>query len=134
MTLLDQINQACTPEQIALRNDVLIAELVNAWRKAHGVTRKQSTAIGKGPIIAVLGMAAGNAFLDVVYGNADYRHIKDVITAGTFDVSLEASAEGFEAMVAQGGITQAHADALLALGLLDDPVPVDDVSRTLNGA
>lgn len=134
MTLLEQIQTACTPDQIGSRNDVLITDLVNAWRTANGVTRKQPTAIGKGSIIAALGMDSGNAFLDVVYSQPAYRHIKDVITAGAFDVTLDVSAAGISAMVAQSVITQTEADALLALGQVDDPVAVDDVSLTLNGA
>lgn len=132
MTLLEQINASCTPEEVAARNDVLIADRVNAWRKSNGVTRKQPTAIGKGSIIAALGMATGNAFLDFVYSDVNYRHIKDVITAGTFDVTLEVSVQGINAMV-PGVLTQQEAEALLALGDVPDQVPVDDVSHALNG-
>lgn len=132
MRLIDEIKQACTPEQIESRNDVLITSLLNNWRKVNNIKKKQSTAIGKGSIIAALGISAGNNFLDVVYSQQEYRHIKDVITAGTFDVTLDVSVAGIAAMVSASVITQTEADSLLALGTIDDLAYVDDVSRALN--
>ena len=113
--LYDDI-QALDPALIASRDFAAIADALSAGR-----VKAQPTAIGKGTIIGVLGMTVGNAFLDVIDNVADYRHIKDVIRAGVFDVSLEASKFGIDAMV-PAVITQEQADALKALGTTPDPV------------
>lgn len=109
------------PALLASRDYQAIADALSAGR-----TKSQPTAIGKGTIIGVLGMAVGNAFLDVIDNVPDYRHIKDVIRAGVFDVSLEASKFGIDAMV-PGVLTQAEADALKALGAVPDPVTAAQV-------
>jgi len=113
--LYDDI-QLLDPALIASRDFAAIADALSAGR-----VKAQPTAIGKGTIIGVLGMAVGNAFLDVIDNVPDYRHIKDVIRAGVFDVSLEASKFGIDAMV-PGVLTQAEANALKALGTAPDPV------------
>ena len=127
MSLLAEITLKCTPELIASRDHQAIAEAVSVGR-----TRPQTTAIGKGTIIGVLGMTAGNAFLDVIDGHPDYRHVKDIIRAGVFDVSLHVSQYGIDAMV-PAVLTQAEADALKALGRAPDPVSAQQVSDALGG-
>ena len=118
--LYDDI-QLLDPALIASRDYQAIADVLSAGR-----TKPQTTAIGKGTIIGVLGMAVGNAFLDVIDNVPDYRHIKDVIRAGVFDVSLDASKFGIDAMV-PGVLTQAEANALKALGAAPDPVTAAQV-------
>ena len=118
--LYDDI-QALDAALVASGDYQAIADALSAGR-----TKPQATAIGKGTIIGVLGMTVGNAFLDVIDNVADYRHIKDVIRAGVFDVSLEASKLGIDAMV-PAVITQEQADALKALGTMPDPVTAAQV-------
>ena len=118
--LYDDI-QLLDPALGASRDYTAIAAALSAGR-----TKPQATSIGKGTIIGVLGMAVGNAFLDVIDNVPDYRHIKDVIRAGVFDVSLEASKLGIDAMV-PAVLTQAEADALKALGEVPDPVTAAQV-------
>jgi len=120
MTLFDEI-KILDAGLVASRDYKAIADALSAGR-----TKPQATAIGKGTIIGVLGMAVGNAFLDVIDNVADYRHIKDVIRVGVFDVSLEASKFGIDAMV-PGVLTQAEANALKALGTTPDPVSAAQV-------
>ena len=93
-----------------------IAAAVNVGR-----TKLVKTSIGEGTILATLGMAAGNAFLDVIDSVPDYRHVKKIIARGEFDMSLEVSQMGVQAMV-PSVLTQAEADALKALAQEPDPV------------
>ena len=118
--LYDDI-QALDAALVASRDYQAIADALSVGR-----TKPQATSIGKGTIIGVLGMAVGNAFLDVIDNVADYRHIKDVIKNESFDVSLEASKFGIDAMV-PAVITQEQADALKALGEVPDPVTAAQV-------
>ena len=113
--LYDDI-QALAPALVAARDYQAIAAALNVGR-----VRATPTAIGKGSIIGVLGMAAGNAFLDVIDNVADYRHVKDIIRNGAFDVSLPVSKYGIDAMV-PAVLTQVEANALKALGEVPDPV------------
>ena len=115
MTLYYEI-QSLSPALVASKDYQAIADALSAGR-----TKSQPTAIGKGTIIGVLGMAVGNAFLDMIDNVPDYRHIKDVIRAGVFDVSLEASKFGIDAMV-PAVLTQEQADSLKALGTVPDVV------------
>ena len=108
--------QALDPALLAAGDYQAIADTVNSGR-----TKPQSTAIGKGTIIGVLGLAAGNAFLDVIDNVPDYRHVKDIIRDGAFDVSLPVSQYGIDAMV-PAVLMQEEADALKALGTVPDPV------------
>ena len=120
MTLYAEI-QSLSPALVASKDYQALADALSAGR-----TKPQATAIGKGTIIGVLDMTVGNAFLDVIDNVPDYRHIKDVIRAGVFDVSLEASKFGIDAMV-PAVLTQAEADALKALGTMPDPVTAAQV-------
>ena len=120
MSLFDEI-QALDPALVASRDFAAIADALSAGR-----VKAQPTAIGKGTIIGVLGMAAGNAFLDVIDAVPDYRHVKDIIRESAFDVSLPVSQYGIDAMV-PGVLTQVEADALKALGTSPDPVTAAQV-------
>lgn len=125
MTLLAEIQAKCTPELIASHDYQAIADVVNAGR-----FRAATTAIGKGTILGVLGLAAGNAFLDVIDTVPDLRHVKDVIKSSNFDVSLQVSQDGIDAMVPTV-LTQMEADALKALGKTADPVSAADAELAL---
>ena len=118
--LYDDI-QTLPPALVAARDYAAIAAALSVGR-----VKANPTAIGKGTIIGVLGMATGNAFLDVIDNVADYRHVKDIIQNAAFDVSLTVSKAGIDAMV-PAVLTQAQADALKALGEVPDPVTAADV-------
>lgn len=122
MTLLAEIQAKCTPEIIASHDYQAIADVVNAGR-----FRAAPTAIGKGTILGVLGLSAGNAFLDVIDTVPDFRHVKDVIKSSNFDVSLQVSQDGIDAMV-PAVLTQIEADALKALGKVPDPVSIHELT------
>jgi len=118
--LYDDI-QSLDPALVASQDHQAIADALNATR-----TKSQPTSIGKGTILGVLGMAAGNAFLDVIDNVPDYRHVKSVIQNESFDVSLAVSQYGIDAMV-PAVLTQEQADSLKALGTVPDPVTPEQV-------
>jgi len=126
MTLYAEI-QSLSPALVASKDYQAIADALSVGR-----VKAIPTAIGKGTIIGVLGMTVGNAFLDVIDNVPDYRHIKDVIRAGVFDVSLEASKFGIDAMV-PAVIAQEQADSLKALGTVPDTVTAAQVASVMTG-
>ena len=126
MSLLAEIQAKCTPAQIADRGVVgglsTIAAVVSAGR-----TRPSGTLIGKGAVLATIGLAAGNAFLDVIDSAADFRHVKGLLDASNLVVSSPLVVGAIQAFVPQV-LTQAQADALLALTVTPDPVSERDCS------
>jgi hypothetical protein len=88
--------------------------------------------MGKGTILGVLGFAAGNAFLDVIDNAPDYRHVKSIVAAGKFDVSLAESKAGIQAMV-PAVLTQPQADSLMALGYQPETITALQVAMALEG-
>lgn len=125
MTLLEEIQAACTPEEIASAEHGLIADKVSVGR-----TRAQRTNIGEGTILDVLGLTTGNSFLDVINSVPDFRHVKKIIGRGDFDMSTATSVAGVQALV-PGVLTQPEADALIALGRVPAPVSVQEVITAL---
>lgn len=125
MTLLEEIKAKCSPELLASRDHSAIAEAVNVGRVKPAPTR-----IGEGKILEVLGLAAGNAFLDVIDAAPDFRHVKKIVARGDFDMSTAVSQAGVQAMV-PAVLKQEHADLLKALGTAPDPISEFDVRRTL---
>ena len=110
MTLLEEIQQKCTPEEIAAGDFHLLATKVSAGR-----TIPKKTSLGEGTILEVLGITAGNAFLDVIDTVPDYRHVRKIVARGDFDMSTSVSQAGVQALV-PSVLTQEQADALMNLG------------------
>lgn len=111
------------------RDDAAIAEVLS-----EGRTKPKPVEIGKGTIIEVLDLPAGNAFLDAIEGNADFRHVKHLLTDGRLRVDsamVSALTAGF---VQAGLITTGQRTALLALGLQPDPITERAVTLALNAA
>lgn len=125
MTLLTEIQAACTPAEIASRDHSLIAAKVSVGR-----TRLQKTTIGEGTIIDTLGLTVANSFLDVIDSVADYRHVKKIIARGDFDVASPTAQAGIQAMV-PAVLTQAQADSLKNLAVVPNPVSEYDVAITI---
>ena len=79
-----QILAVVAPEIIASKDESAIAA-------AFASTLEQvplKTEIGVGTILDVMGLDAGNSFLDVIFTQPQFRYIKLVIEAGKLDVSL----------------------------------------------
>ena len=116
MTLLEEIQAKCSPELIASRDHQAIADAVSLGR-----TQPSGLLIGKGRVIEVLGLEAANAFIDVIDNLADFRHVKGLLASGTLCISsplVLATVQGF----VPGVLTQEQADALMALGSINDTV------------
>lgn len=128
MTLLEEIQSKCSQALIDSRQHGEIAAAVSVGR-----TKPTNLQIGKGTIIEVIGLSAGNDFLDAIEANALFRHVKHLLTAGTLNVSSPMVPAVLESMVAASVITQTQADALLALSVEPDPVSVQAVVAAMEG-
>lgn len=127
MTLLAEIlalpNAAAL---IAARDDAAIAAAVSTGR-----VRPSGREIGKGTILETIGLAAGNAFLDVIDNVADFRHVKGLVAEGRLIVSSPLVIDTIRSFV-PAALTQEAANALLALAVTPNPYSVNDVSNVLN--
>lgn len=135
-TLLEEIRAACTPEEIAARNDELIATRVSARRgtRLAGVARGDFAvwAAASGLRAAIEDHAAdpGSPLRSAALALKDFL----AGAAATIDFSLPANVALLRTWQAVGAITQAQADELLAAASVSDPVSVADVSAVLNEA
>ena len=128
MSLIDEIKAKCPPELIAAREHGQIAALVSAGR-----TRPSTREIGNGTILEVLGLAAGNALLDVINAAPDFRHVKPLVEQGRLIVGSPLVAMALAGIVAQGVIKQSDADKLLEIAREPAPVSVQEVIAAMEG-
>ena len=128
MALKDEILAKCSPDLIASRDESAIAAAVSAGRTAPNTLE-----IGKGTIIETIGIAEANTFLDVIDNAPDFRHIKQLVLDGRLKIGSPLVQANVQAMVAAGKLTQAHADALCALGVSPAPVSSFEIAVALEG-
>lgn len=136
MTLLEEIQAKCTPEQIVGRNYHSIAATVSAARRRV----RQPHLVGKGTIADALGMPAGPVFVyalktaaaapmpdpataEQIAEKAMVELAWELINTANFDVGLPSTRAGLDLFVGKlPGFTQAAADAIKNLASVDDPV------------
>lgn len=128
MSLLDEIKAKCPPELIAAKEHGQIAALVSAGR-----TRPSAREIGNGTILETIGLTHGNAMLDVIYNDANFRHVKPLLEQGRLIVGSPLVVETIQGMAANGVIPAAARDALLALTVEPAPVSVQEVIKAMEG-
>lgn len=132
MTLLQQIQEACAPEQIAKRDDAAIAAAVNLIRNPAIASRQ----IGFGMVLDALGSDEGAAVLDKIDSLRPsvprLKYVWILLEKGELDVGLPSVRSGLDALV-DVAMTDAQAAKLKALAEVSDPVSVSDVSNALNG-
>lgn len=126
MTLLDEITAKCSPALIASRDFDAIAAAVSIGR-----TKPSAREIGNGTILEVLGLATGNALLDVINTVPDFRYVKPLVEQGRLTVGSPLVQATVQSLVPMGVLTQPQADALCALGFDPDPVTALQVNQAL---
>jgi hypothetical protein len=127
MTLLQEIEAACTPELIASGEHGEIAALVSVGR-----TRPSSTEIGNGTILEVLGLTLGTQVLDVINSTPAYKYVVPLLEQGRLLIGSVVAQAAVQAFV-PALLTQAQADSLKSLGIAPAPVSVGEVIEALKG-
>ena len=128
MSLLAEIQSKCPPELIAAKEHGQIAALVSAGR-----TRPSTKEIGNGTILETIGLQYGNAMLDVIYSDQQFRHVKPLLEQGRLIVGSPLVVATIQGMAANGVIPAAARDALLALTVEPAPVSVQEVIKAMEG-
>lgn len=124
--LQDEIRAKCTTEQITSRDEAAISEAIGSR------TRFNLNEIGNGMIIDTIGIAAGNALLDVISNTPDFRYVKPLVEQGRLRIGSVLVQETLQSMV-PSVITQEHADKIKALGIDSYFVSVYDIANALEG-
>ena len=129
MTLLEEIESKCTPQEIAAGDFHAIAAIVSAGR-----TRSNAAEIGNGTILETIGKTKGNVVLDLVYADPSNKYVIPLLEQGR----LKAGSADFQSALGQlllGGVLTApeHA-ALSAIGLTADPVGWEACRTAIQGA
>lgn len=126
MSLRDDI-LALPASLLQARDDTAIAAQLSAGR-----SKLVPVEVGNGSILATIGLASGNALLDVIYNAPDYRYVKPLLDQGRLLINSPLAREALDALVSGSVITQPEADALKALAEVPAPVSVQQVSDILN--
>lgn len=132
MSLRDEIHAKaeCTAH-IASKNIDAIVAIMSAGR-----TKPNAREIGNGTILEVLGIATGNALLDVLLSSdveSPYRHVKPLIEQGRLLIGstlVQATLGAFVPDI----LSQAQADSLRSLGRDPNPYAAQEVSDALYNA
>ncbi len=83
---------------------------------AKNRTMTVPTEIGVGLVLETLGLADGNALLDLSKNTTDFRHVWPVLEQGRLRVDSVLVRNTLDGLAMAGAITQSSADALKALG------------------
>ncbi len=122
MALLDDI-RALPAELLAARDTAQIAAALPP------VSRLVPTEIGNGTVLETLGLAVGNALLDVLHNAPDFRYVKPLLEQGRLRIdapSARAALDGIAAAGIAAGFGAAQAEALKALA--DAVTPADEMT------
>ena len=120
---------AASPELQALKDD----DVAIAATLSNGRTKFVPTKIGNGTILETIGLAAGNALLDVLNTAPDFRHVKPLIEQGRLRLDSPLVIGTLASLVAGGVLTQEQADALIARAKAPDSVTPQEVSDAIGG-
>lgn len=126
MSLRDEIlaNPVCA-DALAARNCEELARIMSVGR-----TRANTREIGNGSILETLGIAAGNALLDVINSDATFRYVKPLVNQGRLLIGaplVQATVQSLASAV----LTQEQANALCALGHEPNPYTAQDVAEAV---
>lgn len=117
----DEILAAITASQSLM---ALVPDTVAlASALSQGRTRPNNYPIGKGDVLAAIGLSAANIVLDAVEQQPEYRHVIHLLQAGRLDSSSEMFVQAVDLLHAGGAMTRAEADKLISMGREPDPVP-----------
>jgi hypothetical protein len=88
---------------------------VEAALNAKTRTKVQMFECGTGTVLETLGIADGNALLDIIKGNPDFRHVWPLLEQGRLRLDSALVRATLDSLATAGAIAQSSADALKVL-------------------
>lgn len=116
MTLRDEIISKCSPDLLALHDTNAIANVINSGR-----VKPNKIEIGNVTILEVLGLPVGNALLDIIYTDSNFRHVKPLVEQGRLTIGSPLVQGTIQSMVG-AVLTQEQANMLCSIGMDLDPI------------
>lgn len=95
MALIDDI-RALPADLLATRDTAQIAAALPP------VSRLVPTEIGNGTVLETLGLAVGNALLDVLYNAPDFRYVKPLLEQGRLRIDAPSARAALDGIAAAG--------------------------------
>lgn len=119
---------------VAVGNHEAVAQALSVGRTKLGMYEA-----GKGDVLTVLGLTVGNALLDVIDAAEEFRHAKHLLANGRLRLDMPLTIDTLASLVGRQigvGVTfeQAHADAILSLARVPDPITHEAVTAAVRGA
>ena len=129
MSLRDEIyaNPACA-DAITARDCHALVGVMSAGR-----TRFSQREIGNGTILETLGLASGNALLDVISGNPSFKYVKPLVEQGRLLIGSVLVRATLQSLV-PAVLTQLEANRLIALGVEPHPYTVTEIADAMFNA
>lgn len=125
MLTYEEIQTKCSQAEINSKDHGVMANVIN-----QGRTKLVPTEVGIGTILEVLGLTAGNAFLDILYANTDFKYVRPLLEQGRLRVDSTLVRGTLDALVGNG-LTLAQANSLKNLAVQDDFVTALEVATVL---
>jgi hypothetical protein len=125
MTLLEEIQAKCSAELIASKEHGLIAAQVNVGRK-----KLVPTEVGNGTILETIGLTVGNALLDVLNSEPNFRHVKPLLEQGRLRIDSALVRATLDSLV-PAVLTAEQATALKSVAEQAAPVSVHEVINAM---
>jgi hypothetical protein len=120
---------ACA-EALAAKDCDMLASIMNAGSTR---TRSSGAMIGNGTVLEMLGVADGNAFLDVINNNADFRYVKPLLEQGRLEIGSALVQATVQSLVPTA-ISVDNANKLCALGKAPWPYTSAELHEALFNA
>lgn len=120
MTLRDEI--LARNFDLTSRDCQTIADVLSIGR-----VRVVKTEVGKGIIIDTIGLTAANPVLDYIDNTPTYRHVKQLLENGWFDIGSDLARASLDAFVPTL-LTREEADKLKALAEVPNPISAREVA------
>lgn len=128
MTLLEEIQAKCTPEEIASKEHGMIAAKVSVGRVAPN-----NVEIGHGLILETLGLVKGNLLLSTIYNSADFVYVKPLLEQGRLKAASPLVGTAIQGFVSAGLLTEQEGNSIISLGYSPAPVSVFEVIEAMKG-
>lgn len=127
MSLRDEVhaNPACAAALVA-KNFQLITHIMSVGR-----VKPNFREVGTGTILDVLGLTVGTAVIDAVYTVPAYKYVRPLIEQGRLHVGSPLVKAALQQLVGGEVLSQAGADALVALGYEPNPYTYAEMEDAL---
>jgi hypothetical protein len=112
------LHEEITKDPLGIGYAAMTPQEIEQSLNAMTRTKLVATEIGNGTILEAIGLASGNALLDVLYTQPDFRHVKPLLEQGRLRLDSALVQLSIDGLATMNVITEAEADKLKALAVV----------------